>query len=89
VLGLPPATRGISQGALPAGAVNGRNGFGKPGWGPPCPPKGDPAHHYVFALYATDAPLGLGASASIDEVHRAIEAHAISRGTLTGTYRRG
>lgn len=89
VLGIAPTVRGLSQGALPSGAVEARNGFGKPGWGPPCPPEGDPAHHYVFSLYATDAPLGLDASASIDDVRRALDAHALSRGTLTGTYRRG
>jgi phosphatidylethanolamine-binding protein (PEBP) family uncharacterized protein len=61
---------------------------GREGWKPPCPPKGDSPHHYVFALYATDAPLGLDQDASVDEVTKAAGAHAIARGELTGTYGR-
>ena len=29
--------------------------FGTPGWGGPCPPKGDKPHHYVFTVYALKA----------------------------------
>jgi Raf kinase inhibitor-like YbhB/YbcL family protein len=88
VLKLAPSTSGLSAGHVPAGAVETKNGFGKSGWGGPCPPKGDDAHHYVFSLYALDAPLGLGADASADAVGKAITAHALARGELVGTYAR-
>jgi phosphatidylethanolamine-binding protein (PEBP) family uncharacterized protein len=42
----------------------------------------------VFALYALDAPLGLDADASADEVRDAIARHALARGTLTGRFGR-
>jgi Raf kinase inhibitor-like YbhB/YbcL family protein len=48
---IPPATRGIPAGGIPPGAVAGRNGFGKIGYGGPCPPAGKP-HHYVIELLA-------------------------------------
>ncbi len=38
--------------------TQGTNGFGKVGYGSPCPPPG-PSHHYVFRLYALGAPVGL------------------------------
>ena len=37
---------------LPAGAVQGRTDFGRPGYGGPCPPAGDPTHHYHFKVWA-------------------------------------
>jgi Raf kinase inhibitor-like YbhB/YbcL family protein len=32
------------------------NDFGGQGYGPPCPPRGDPPHHYHFRLLALDRP---------------------------------
>ena len=39
---------------------SGKNDFGRPGYGGPCPPKGHGVHRYHFTLYALDRPvLGL------------------------------
>ncbi len=47
---LPPA---IGQGGmLPMGAVEARGDGGQAAYGGPCPPKGAPAHRYVFTLHA-------------------------------------
>jgi Raf kinase inhibitor-like YbhB/YbcL family protein len=88
VLGIPADRTGIPEGRVPAGAVETENSFGKPGWGAPCPPEGDDPHRYVFALYATDAPLGLGKDSSPDDVRAALSDHAVARGTLTGRFGR-
>jgi Raf kinase inhibitor-like YbhB/YbcL family protein len=88
LLRIPPTIHYIAEGEPPAGSVQTENGFGKKAWGGPCPPEGKGAHEYVFALYATDAPLGLDASASPDDVHSAIAKHAIANGRLTGRFNR-
>lgn len=89
LLAIPAATTAIPAGGAPDGAVATKNGFGDRGWGAPCPPAGAAPHRYVFALYALDAPLRLGAGAGPDEVRGAIAAHAIARGALMGRFGRG
>jgi Raf kinase inhibitor-like YbhB/YbcL family protein len=88
VLKMSPRTISIPINQVPRGAVETENSSGSRGWTGPCPPEDDPPHHYVFALYATDAPLGLGADASPDDVRNALGDHAIARGTLTGRFGR-
>jgi Raf kinase inhibitor-like YbhB/YbcL family protein len=61
VIGIPPSTRSLPSGAspggaMPPGAAELTNGFGKPGYGGPCPPAGAP-HHYVFTVYALRRPV--------------------------------
>jgi Raf kinase inhibitor-like YbhB/YbcL family protein len=75
------------HGQFPAGTKYGKNSAGKTGWTPPCPPKGDDAHHYLFTLYALKDPSGLAGAADPDDV-RAKLAGAVARGTFTGTYAR-
>ena len=64
----------------------GRNDFGKRGYGGPCPPSGE--HHYRFDLYALDRPLGIAGTPRIDEVRAAMKGHVLAQVRLTGTYRR-
>jgi Raf kinase inhibitor-like YbhB/YbcL family protein len=72
----------------PIGARQGRNDFGRLGYGGPCPPAG-PAHRYVLDLYALEAPLGLPAGATRADVEAAIRsAGVLARATLTGRYGR-
>jgi hypothetical protein len=75
------------DGRFPAGVKEGENSAGKDGWTPPCPPEGDEAHHYTFALYALKTATTLEPGASPDEVKRKL-AGALARGTFTGTYNR-
>jgi Raf kinase inhibitor-like YbhB/YbcL family protein len=88
VLGIPLSTSRLSEGQVPQGASETENSFGKHGWSGPCPPEGDSAHRYLFALYATDAPLTQDEDASPDDVRGALSDHAIARGTLTGRFSR-
>jgi Raf kinase inhibitor-like YbhB/YbcL family protein len=76
----------IAQGTVPAGASEGQNSFGKTGYGGPCPPKDNPPHRYVIAVYALSASPGLKAGAKPDDVFTAIERTAVSRGLLEATY---
>lgn len=88
LLAIPAGTTHLREGAVPRGAVQTENGFGKNAWGGPCPPEGKSPHRYAFALYALGKPLGLGADASADEVRGAVAGTALARGTLTAKYGR-
>lgn len=48
---IDPDTKKIEEGVVPPEATEGINGFGKIGWGGPCPPPGL-IHHYRFRIYA-------------------------------------
>jgi phosphatidylethanolamine-binding protein (PEBP) family uncharacterized protein len=74
-------------GALTARGEQGFNGFGRLGWGAPCPPQGATPHHYVFTLYALPRPSSLRAGAPASSVRAALAA-PLARGRLVGTYSR-
>jgi Raf kinase inhibitor-like YbhB/YbcL family protein len=69
------------------GGKQGKNGFGKTGYGGPCPPPGG-SHHYRFHVYALDRPTGLEGGATKEDVLKAIDGHTLADATLTGTYGR-
>ena len=72
---------------LPGIGVQGRNDFGKLGYGGPCPPPGAP-HRYFFRLYALDEEPSLSAGRTRDELLRAIEGHILGKAELMGRYAR-
>lgn len=88
LLRIPRDVDRIGAGRTPPGSVQSENSFGKKAWGGPCPPEGDSPHNYAFLLYQTDAPLGLDASATPDDVHAALRKHAIVAGKLFGRFGR-
>ena len=71
---------------LKAGGFQGKNDFGKIGYGGPCPPSG--THRYFFKIYALDSELPLKAGATKAELMKAMDDHVVSQGQLMGTYRR-
>lgn len=83
---IPAATAGIPEGKLPAGSVEGRNSWGRTGYGGPSPPSG--THHYHFKLYALDRPLELPRTADKQTLIDAMEGRVLARAQLIGTYRR-
>ena len=85
VVGIPPSATGLGV-DLPAGATEGKTGFGRAGYGGPCPPSG--THHYVLTLYALSAPLTLPPTPTADQLRQAAAGQTIEAATLTGTYER-
>jgi Raf kinase inhibitor-like YbhB/YbcL family protein len=88
---LPAAGLGLIENTpqtetLNGGGVQGKNDFGKTGYGGPCPPSG--THRYFFKFYALDIELPLQAGATKDEVEKAMEGHAVGQAQLMGTYSR-
>jgi Raf kinase inhibitor-like YbhB/YbcL family protein len=89
VLDLPGADGDLPKGVSPTADApqQGRNDFGKVGWGGPCPPSG--THHYRFTLTVIAAPLGLAGHPDNQDVAAALgKAEVLGRTILTATYRR-
>ncbi len=84
---IPPNTAEIAADSVPAGAIQGANGWGRSDYGGPSPPSG--THRYFFKLYALDAALDLKPGANKAALERAMEGHIIAQTTLTGLYSRG
>lgn len=88
---LPPETRQLPQ-AIPlkatvaAGGTQGKNDFGKLGYGGPCPPSG--IHRYFFKLYALDQQLGLKSGATKAQLEAAMNGHILASAELIGRYSR-
>jgi Raf kinase inhibitor-like YbhB/YbcL family protein len=72
---------------LADGARQGRNDFGKVGYGGPCPPPGKP-HRYFFRLFALDNAPAVKAGTGRGELERALQGHILARGELMGRYAR-
>ena len=85
VYGMPPGITSLA--AMPTGAAEGVNDFGRRGYRGPCPPPGA-AHHYHFVVLALDTRLGLAAGARRSELESRISGHVLARGELVATYRR-
>lgn len=89
---IPPDRTELPEGLSPQPSIEGvgrqgRNDFGRLGYGGPCPPPG-PAHRYPFTLYALDVALELPPGARHGEVEAALSGHVLAVGRLTGRYGR-
>jgi Raf kinase inhibitor-like YbhB/YbcL family protein len=89
---LPANTKELPEGVekreqLASGALQGRNDFGKIGYGGPCPPPGKP-HRYYFKLYALDSKLEVKAGATKADLERAMKGHTLGQTQLVGRYSR-
>ncbi|MDN3297925.1 YbhB/YbcL family Raf kinase inhibitor-like protein [Streptomyces ficellus] len=72
---------------LPEGAVHARNDYGSKDFGGAAPPPGDPAHRYVFTVYAVDQEkLGPDSDASPAVVGFNLRFHTLARAQLIGEY---
>jgi Raf kinase inhibitor-like YbhB/YbcL family protein len=82
-IGLPEAVRPAD---LPQGTLQGINGWGRTGYGGPCPPIG--RHRYFFKLYALDTLLPDMKQPDKETVVRAMRGHVVGESQLMGTYRK-
>jgi len=94
VFNIPPDATGLPKGAgdpkgsgAPKAAVQSRTDFGVPGYGGPCPPKGDKPHRYIFTLFAVDVDkLDADANASAAVVGFNLHFHTLAKATLIGKW---
>jgi len=85
---LPPTTtqlaEAIAQDDLPEGTLEGKNDWGRPGYGGPCPPIG--LHRYFFKLFALDLVLPDLRQPTKLDLETAMSGHILERVEIIGTY---
>ena len=90
--GISPATTALPPGFGSQASLaftGGTNGAGTTIYFGPCPPRGDPPHHYVFTAYALDlAPERLRPGLTRPAFLRAIAAHTLAQAQITGRFSR-
>jgi Raf kinase inhibitor-like YbhB/YbcL family protein len=84
VWNIDPKTTAVAEGAVPKGALQGKNDFGDLGYGGPQPPSG--THRYFFKIFALDKMLELKPGAKRKEFDAAIKGHVMAQGQLMGKY---
>lgn len=96
VVNIPPSVTVLpldagnpAGGKLPAGALQVRTDFGKPGYGGPCPPAGDHPHRYLFTVHAVSMDtLPVSADTSAAVVGFYLNFNTLAKAVLMGLYRR-
>jgi Raf kinase inhibitor-like YbhB/YbcL family protein len=87
---IPPTATGLAEGVaaadLPAGTRQGKNDWGRTGYGGPCPPIG--RHRYFHKLYALDAILPDLRQPTKRQLEEAMQGHVLASFELVGTYRK-
>jgi Raf kinase inhibitor-like YbhB/YbcL family protein len=88
---IPSSVDSLAEGiqktdTLSCGGKQGKNDFGRIGWGGPCPPGG--THRYFFKLYALDTMLNLAPGKTKKDVETAMKGHVLGQGELVGKYSR-
>jgi Raf kinase inhibitor-like YbhB/YbcL family protein len=91
IFNLPSDTKELPENVPPQktlanGARQGKNDFGKIGYGGPCPPSG--THRYFFKLYALDTEINLDSGATKKQLLEAMEGHILAEGQLMGKYKK-
>lgn len=89
VTSLPLGSGNPASGQTPKGAVQSKTDLGKPGYGGPCPPKGDKPHRYVFSVYALKvAKINADENASGAQVGFMLNSSKLGEANFTATYGR-
>ncbi len=83
---VPGQTNELTEGSSGNGK-EGVNGFGKAGYGGPCPPPGGP-HRYFFRVYALDTESLGKPGLSKDDITAAMKGHIVAEGQTMGRYAR-
>lgn len=83
---IPASIAGIDEAS--AGYTNGKNDFGKIGYGGPMPPVGHGTHQYYFWVLALDEEVLLEEGLTLWEFLARVEPNLIGMNRLVGTFER-
>ena len=89
---IPAKVTSVEAGAgtdgSPADGKSGRTDYGFSSYGGPCPPKGDPAHRYIFTVYALDVDSisGAGDGTSGATLTFMMRGHVLATGRLVAHF---
>ena len=89
VRSLPLGAGDPASGKMPAGGLEVRTDFGKPGYGGPCAPEGHNVHRYLFTVHAvslTSLPVTADTSAAIVGFY--LNFHTLEKATIIGMFKR-
>ncbi len=89
---IPPDWEGLAPGYGTGNRAQGFqqavNDFGKPGYGGPCPPRGDRPHRYFFRLSALSGRIEAEAAATCAEIARLARPLELAAAEFLGHYGR-
>jgi Raf kinase inhibitor-like YbhB/YbcL family protein len=93
VYDIPKVVTALAEGFAPEGASSpikqGKNDFGKAGYGGACPPRGHGTHHYHFKVMALDCEhLDAHGKNRAAEIQSLARKHCIATAELVGLYSR-
>jgi len=89
ITSLPTGAGNPAAGKAPPGVVQSVTDYGHPGYGGPCPPKGDRPHHYIFTVHALKIDkVDLDDKAMPALVGFMLHSNRIDKATFTATYGR-
>ncbi|MDX2382332.1 MAG: YbhB/YbcL family Raf kinase inhibitor-like protein [Acidimicrobiia bacterium] len=86
--GFNPELISLTEGEVPASAIEATNSAGEVGWTGPCPSTGSGSHDYRFKLHALAQQVELGDGVPVSEVLPYLEDLTIAAAELIGTYER-
>lgn len=87
VTGLAPTAHGLAEGEVPADATVRSSGTAGRYAGP-CPPEGDPPHHYLVTVHALNQTVEPADDTSATEVVAMLRLTSIDQSSVSGTYAR-
>ncbi len=92
IYNLPPDSKGLEkiipiQKSLDNGAIQGKNDFGKIGYGGPCPPPGE-EHRYFFRIFALKKKLPPESIHNGTEFYEAMSGLMLNKAEYMGKYYR-
>ncbi len=90
--GVPPEKKELPENIPKVGITDygkqGRNDFGRIGYGGPCPPPGHGTHRYYFTFMALSEEPDVPEGATVDQLVKALKGKVLAYGYLMGTYSR-